>query len=200
MLYKTYILIKHYSVPLPFQISQYLCRDAKVHRIRWGWLSHQHKTFISQTAILSVNLKSRGKYHWGENYATQTRIKELTLLLEILKNPRFVCRLFILKFSYINGCLPKYRLTICRDWITKSAFPPRSGWLLFKTIWFIRIYIIRNSSWKMAIMNVTSSFVGVSNNPPTIMQQGLYNSITPIKFQTQEKEDQRSKWWSNCNS
>ena len=52
----------------------------------------------------------------------------------------------------------------------------------------------------MAIINVTSSFVGVSNNPPTIMQQGLYNSITPIKFQKEEKEDQRSKYWSNCNS
>ena len=52
---------------------------------------------------------------------------------------------------------------------------------------------------KMAIMNVTSSFVGVSNNPPTIIQQGLYNSITPIKFQKEEKEDQRSKYWSNCN-
>ena len=64
----------------------------------------------------------------------------------------------------------------------------------------------------MAITNIaTFSFVGgcVSildspfkppNNPPNLMQQGLSNSITPIKFQKQEKEDQRSKDGSNYNS
>ena len=31
------------------------------------------------------------------------------------------------------------------------------------------------------------------NNPPTLMQHGLFNSITPIKFQKKEEEDQRSK-------
>ena len=31
------------------------------------------------------------------------------------------------------------------------------------------------------------------NNPPILMQQGLSERITPIKFQKQEKEGQRSK-------
>ena len=76
-------------------------RDAKVYRIKCGWLSRRYKTCISQTAILLVGLTSRGKYQWGKNYAVQTRIKELILLSQKsffkLKNSRFVCTLFILK-------------------------------------------------------------------------------------------------------
>ena len=63
-------------VPVACLIS----RDAKVHWFKFGWLSRHYKAFISQTAILPVGLTSRGKYHWGENYAAQTRIKELILL------------------------------------------------------------------------------------------------------------------------
>ena len=37
------------------------------------------------------------------------------------------------------------------------------------------------------------SMLKSTNNPPTLMQQGLSNSITPIKFQNQEKEDQEAK-------
>ena len=58
-------------------------RDAKVHLIKCGWLSRQYKTFLSETAIFPVDLTSSGKYHWGENYAVQTHVKELILLLEI---------------------------------------------------------------------------------------------------------------------
>ena len=31
------------------------------------------------------------------------------------------------------------------------------------------------------------------NNPPTLMQHGLFSSIIPIKFQKQEEVDQRRK-------
>ena len=63
--------------------NSYDIGDVNVHRILCGWLSRQYKTFISQTAILPVDLTLGDKYHWGENYTAQTRIKELILLLEI---------------------------------------------------------------------------------------------------------------------
>ena len=70
--------------------------------------------------------------------------------------------------------------------------------------WFVKICygLLKFTSYivlvaKMAIMNNSTSFfelVGFpssmpkpSDNPPTLMQQGLSNSTTPIKFQKQEK-------------
>ena len=84
----------------------------------------------SQVAILLVGLTSLGKYHSGENYAVQTHTKELILLsqksLLKLKNPRLVYTLFILKcFIY--------------QW---------TATFLTSAIWFVRIYVIQNSSRK----------------------------------------------------
>ena len=78
---------------------------------------------------------------------------------------------------------------------------------LISTIWFVRIYIYVIPVGKMAITNnVTSSFVSVSIVDVLASQLRIHrlvmwlsSSITPMKFQKQEKEDQRIKYCHNYN-